>query len=62
MDKRNFPKIRIGAGTPRYKIEQLEQVLQQKNWQLAKLKKTHQVLSEREQVGMTSTWVNLVPH
>ncbi|WIA21748.1 hypothetical protein OEZ85_000912 [Tetradesmus obliquus] len=50
MDKRNFPKIRVGAGTPRYKIEQLEQLLQQKNRQLAKLKKTRQVLAEREQV------------
>jgi hypothetical protein len=56
MDKRKFPKVRVGAGTPRYKIEQLEQVLQHKNRQLAKLQKTNQVLTEREQVKSLLTW------
>jgi hypothetical protein len=43
-------KVRIGAGTNRYKIEQLETLLQQKRKQLAKLERIHRVLAEREQV------------
>jgi hypothetical protein len=43
-------KIRVGAGTDRYKIEQLQLLLQQKRKQLAKLERIRRVLTEREQV------------
>jgi hypothetical protein len=43
-------KVRIGAGTNRYIIEQLEALLQQKRKQLAKLERIRRVLTEREQV------------
>lgn len=44
--------IRLGACSARYKIEQLETMLQQKTAQLQKLERINRVLSKREQVGV----------
>lgn len=45
-------QLNIGACTTRFKIEQLEAVLQQKKKKLAKLEHIRKVLTEREQVGV----------
>lgn len=49
--------VRVGAGTYRYKVEQLELVLERKKKHLQRLQKINQVLAHREQVGPRASFV-----